>query len=204
MRLLNDLSKKWSTRKLVYILLTCSLLFVGYSLLPTSLEEVAINTVTICNESGHGSGFVLAGHPNEIVTAAHVGKLEHIQVMDNDGNYYNVIHVVINPDYDLAVLTLDHSTKLHGLKMGHSHYGNTVYAVGTPLDFALCQIISRGIVSGYRCIPEMGIMIITDTAVNPGNSGGPLVNYWGEVIGVIVAGNGSGINIAVPIQYLGG
>lgn len=171
-----------------------------------SLEGVVENVVTVYCEAGHGSGFVLQGHPDEIVTAGHVGAIQdyfNLSVKDNQGNNYYVIYVRMHPEYDLAILTLDRSTRLPGLKTAKARLGEMVYAVGTPFDLELYQIVSKGIVSGIRYITGMGVMIITDTAVNPGNSGGPLVNAKGEVIGVVVAGTSTGVSIVVPIEYLG-
>lgn len=169
------------------------------------LDKVIENTVTVFCEAGHGSGFVLEGNPNLVVTAGHVGAIQDmfsLLVKDNEGNIYKVIYVRMNPKYDLAILTLDRSTELPGLETAKARLGEMVYAVGTPFDLELYQIVSHGIVSGIRYITDMGDMIITDSAVNGGNSGGPLVNGKGEVVGVVVAGTSTGVSIVVPIEYL--
>jgi len=79
--------------------------------------------------------------------------------------------------------------------------GDEVYAVGSP--FALVGTVTRGIVSGYRVVDGKRL-IQSDVTVQPGNSGGPLVDAAGNVIGLAVAritarGESTGLNFFVPI-----
>jgi serine protease Do len=79
--------------------------------------------------------------------------------------------------------------------------GDTVYALGTPISQSLEGTFTRGTISAMR---DGGALIQTDTAVSPGNSGGPLLNQKGEVIGVIVSGaqDGQNLNFAVNVRHL--
>jgi S1-C subfamily serine protease len=157
---------------------------------------------------GAGSGFVLdeEGH---IVTNNHVvAEAQRVTAI-----FYNGIEVeaeiVGTDDYsDLAVIKVDYLPEgVHPLPMGDSDQvvaGEWVVAIGNP--FSLGGSVSLGIVSATgRSIPS-GVArfsipqaIQTDAAVNPGNSGGPLLNLSGKVIGVNaqIASSGTGVNSGV-------
>jgi S1-C subfamily serine protease len=83
--------------------------------------------------------------------------------------------------------------------------GEVVYVVGTPLDTTLSQSVSKGVLSGYRSFDDFTYMQ-TDAKMNPGNSGGALINASGELIGIVSAkyiGYGiEGIGFAIPISKL--
>ena len=160
---------------------------------------------------GQGSGFLLdkQGH---ILTNAHVIEGgQRIEVTLSDKHKYKATIVQIDKGHDLALLlinapnlvpaTLSEST---GLTVGQR-----VYAIGNP--FGLSGTMTRGIISAIRSIrgPQNNPIedaIQTDASVNPGNSGGPLLNSRGEVIGIttLIASNGadqsSGIGFAIPIN----
>ena len=79
--------------------------------------------------------------------------------------------------------------------------GEDVFAIGTPSDISLGQSVTKGIISGKRKIGEK-IYLQTDVTINSGNSGGPLLNENGEVIGMVtmkLVGDGiEGIGFCVP------
>jgi serine protease Do len=93
------------------------------------------------------------------------------------------------------------------LPLGHSASvkpATEVYTIGTPLDAKLGQTVTKGVVSGYR--EEYGQrMIQSDVNILPGNSGGPLLDRNGNVVGIAVSGMSSlgvgvGVNYFVPIE----
>ena len=150
---------------------------------------------------GHslGSGWIYS-EDGYIVTNAHVvkGALEiKVQLYDveNDDTKYPATVVAIDPKTELAVIKVDVGRKLPVLSLGNSdaaQVGQWVVAVGSPLGLA--QTVTAGIISAKgRFLPgaseyiRLGDIIQTDAAINFGNSGGPLVNLRGEVIGVSVA-----------------
>jgi hypothetical protein len=94
--------------------------------------------------------------------------------------------VKIDENKDIALLKIFSNTEFPYLKMGDSSKclsGDTVIAVGSPLS--LDSTVTRGIISAIRKIPDFNITVIqTDAAVNFGNSGGPLINTSGEVVGI--------------------
>lgn len=167
-------------------------------------------------DSSIGSGFVVSdeGH---VVTNKHVVAVEDAQyrIITSDKRHLEVIEIYRNPDNDLAILKVK-DPDLKPLMLGNSHelqLGQQVVAIGTPLgEFA--NTVTAGIVSGlergvvaetYRTggNPEsLEGVIQTDAAINLGNSGGPLINSRGEVIGVntAVAAGGQNIGFAIPID----
>jgi len=160
-----------------------------------------------------GSGFVydVSGH---IITNNHVVEgSEKTTVTFLDGTSYNAEVIGTDPYTDLAVIKVDVDTSLlHPLPLGDSstlRVGEQVAAIGNP--FGLSGSMTSGIVSQLgRLLSTPGTasfsipdIIQTDAAVNPGNSGGPLLNMKGQVIGITTAiqsatGEFSGIGFAVP------
>lgn len=160
-----------------------------------------------------GSGFVydVSGH---IITNNHVVEdSQKTTVTFLDGTSYNAKVIGTDPYTDLAVLKVDvNPSLLHPLPLGDSstlRVGEQVAAIGNP--FGLSGSMTSGIVSQLgRLLSTPGTasfsipdVIQTDAAVNPGNSGGPLLNMKGQVIGIntaIQSGTGefAGIGFAVP------
>ncbi len=154
-----------------------------------------------------GSGFVIRqdGH---LVTNAHVvAEAERIQVKLADGRRFEGRLVGFDDRVDLALVKIE-ATGLPVAELGDSNrlrVGEFVLALGHP--FGLDQTVSFGIVSRKGAplmVAAPGFDFIqTDAAVNPGNSGGPLVNMAGEVVGVnsMAARNGS-IGFAIPVNLV--
>jgi len=166
-----------------------------------------------------GSGWVFdsAGH---VVTNSHVVRgASQIEVTFQDGRTVSAELVGLDPSTDIAVIKVKTEEGLFPAQRATSlelHQGDRVYAFGSPFGFKFSM--SEGIVSGLgrdpqRVLGEGGYtnFIQTDAAVNPGNSGGPLVNIEGKVVGMNVAiatatnsdgtseGQSSGISFAIPL-----
>lgn len=164
-----------------------------------------------------GSGFVLDGK-GHIVTAAHVVEgATSITVQLQDGTSRTAQVLGSDNATDIAVLKIDASgLTLHPLALGSSAslgVGDDVAALGDPFEFD--RSISTGIVSGLDRTIEapngftVAHAIQTDSALNPGNSGGPLLDSRGRVIGIVdqIATDGSsqqssGVGFAVPIDLV--
>ena len=162
-----------------------------------------------------GSGFVIdkAGH---IVTNYHVVRgANAIQVSFSDNEHFRAMVVGVDPSTDSAVLQVQvKSRALKSLPLGNSEsvrVGDQVIAIGNP--FGLDRSVTSGIVSAVQRRIEapnqlsISHVIQTDAALNHGNSGGPLLNAQGQVIGVnaqIETGGQSqgnvGIGFAIPIN----
>ncbi len=140
-----------------------------------------------------GSGFLISTD-GLLITNNHVaGDSENITVVLQDGRSFQPEIIGFDPYTDLAVLKID-ATALKALRFGNSdalQVGQMAIAVGNPFGFN--YTVTAGVVSalGRTLRSETGRMIEnviqTDAALNPGNSGGPLVNSNGEVIGVNTA-----------------
>jgi serine protease Do len=157
-----------------------------------------------------GAGFIISKE-GVILTNSHlVFGHQTIDVMLDDGFTTRAELVGVDPFLDLAVLRISlPGQNLPVAILGDSNQvqtGEDVLAIGNP--FGLEQTLTKGIISGVNrslsaspMSPELPL-IQTDAAFNPGNSGGPLVNGCGEVIGINTAmfGQGESINFAVPIN----
>ncbi|MDJ0523511.1 MAG: trypsin-like peptidase domain-containing protein [Planctomycetota bacterium] len=165
---------------------------------------------------GTGSGFVWA-EEGYVVTNAHVVRGgDRYEVTLADNTTWKAVIVGMDPDKDIAVLKLDAvpEGKLRALAVGTSNdlvVGQSVFAIGNP--FGLDQTLTTGVISGLgrRIRAQTGRriddVIQTDAAVNPGNSGGPLLDSAGRVIGMNTAivspsGGSAGIGFAVPIDTI--
>ena len=156
-----------------------------------------------------GSGFVIR-QDGYLVTNAHVvTDAERIQVKLSDGRRFEGRLVGQDDRVDLALIKIE-ATGLPVADLGDSNrlrVGEFVLALGHP--FGLEQSVSFGIVSRKGAPLQVAApgfdFIQTDAAVNPGNSGGPLVSMSGEVVGVnsMAARNGS-IGFAIPINLVKG
>ncbi|KAM9314788.1 serine protease HTRA3a [Pholidichthys leucotaenia] len=163
-----------------------------------------------------GSGFIVS-RSGVIVTNAHVvttvavvtGRPQ-LQVQLKDGDSYEAVVRDIDEKADIATIKIDPQKKLHVLTLGRSaglRPGEFVVAIGSP--FALQNTVTTGIVSTtQRDGKELGIMdsdmdyIQTDAIINYGNSGGPLVNLDGEVIGINTLKVTAGISFAIPADRI--
>jgi S1-C subfamily serine protease len=163
-------------------------------------------------QQGQGSGFILdkQGH---ILTNNHViDNAQRVEVTLSDKHKYKATVVGVDKGHDLALLQINNAPNLEPATLAESSnltVGQRVYALGNP--FGLSGTMTRGIISAIRSIrgPNNNPIedaIQTDAAVNPGNSGGPLLNSRGEVIGIttLIANNGadqsSGIGFAIPVN----
>lgn len=160
---------------------------------------------------GSGSGVIISSD-GYIVTNNHViDKADELTVTLNDRRQFTATLVGTDPTTDIALLKID-AKDLPTITMGQSDalkVGEWVLAVGNP--FNLTSTVTAGIVSakarslGNGSGNKLGIesFIQTDAAVNPGNSGGALVNTAGELVGINTAiysqtGNYAGYSFAVP------
>ena len=178
-----------------------------------SLDSIVEIMVSTAAGGGSGSGFVW-DYQNHIVTNQHViANAQSVEVSFSDGRSYRATVIGEDADADVAVLKVDTDDKLKPIKLGDSDTavpGQIAIAIGNPFgeEFTLTQgivsAVGRNIRSGNQGFTTPDV-IQTDAAVNPGNSGGPLLNRHGEVIGINAqirsdSRQNSGVGFAVPIN----
>lgn len=164
-----------------------------------------------------GSGFVVT-NDGLIVTNKHVVANNTLtyKVSMADGNIYEVKEIAKDPNNDIAVLKID-ATGLTPLELGDSsvlQVGQSVIAIGTALG-EFRNTVTTGVVSGLgrgiyatgdlqSYVERIDDVIQTDAAINLGNSGGPLLNSAGQVIGVnvAVANGANNIAFAIPVNTI--
>jgi S1-C subfamily serine protease len=143
---------------------------------------------------GLGSGIVISPDGLVLTNSHVVGASKQIRLRDNEGIVTDARVLGVDPDTDLALLRADGARDLHYASLGNSkslRRGQLVVAIGNPLGFE--STVTAGVVSALgrsirsangRTIEDV---IQTDAALNPGNSGGPLVSSNAEVIGINTA-----------------
>ncbi len=157
---------------------------------------------------GEGSGFIIDAN-GIVLTNAHVVKgASDVTVKLTDRREFRAKVLGADPKTDIAVLKID-AKNLPTVKLGNSRdlkVGDWVLAIGSPFGFE--NTVTAGVVSAKgRSLPEDSYVpfIQTDAAVNPGNSGGPLFNAAGEVVGINSqiysrSGGFQGLSFAIPIE----
>ncbi|WP_298913009.1 Do family serine endopeptidase [uncultured Algimonas sp.] len=162
-------------------------------------------------ENSLGSG-VIVRSDGTVVTNAHVIRgADELRVVLNDRREFDAKVVAQDEDLDIAVLQIDtNGEPLPTLRLQQDsdrEIGDIVLAIGNP--FGVGQTVTSGIISalGRTNVSNSSSFIQTDAAVNPGNSGGALVNLSGELIGVNTAifsrsGGSNGIGFAIPAELV--
>lgn len=185
-----------------------------------SLEDVVdeVNTsvlsITVNTESGEqalGAGFVI-GADGYIVTNAHVVEgAKSIKAETIYGDEYEAKLVGVDKKTDVALIKAKHPLGLEPVHFADSdnvRLGQAVFAIGNP--YGLGNSVSSGIISAKERDIEKGMydnFLQTDAAINQGNSGGPLFNMNGEVVGVNTAifseqGENMGLGFATPANMV--
>lgn len=179
----------------------------------TTISYQADGFFSVDEHEGVGSGAVIdkSGH---ILTNLHViEEANSVSVTLYDGNTYDAEFVGADPIYDLAVIKVNAPAEvLEPVPLGDSstlRVGMLVYAIGNP--FGLERTLTTGVISSLnrtlnvRGSRSIRAVIQTDAAVNPGNSGGPLLDSRGRMIGINTAifsktQTNVGIGFAIPIN----
>jgi serine protease Do len=165
-----------------------------------------------------GSGFIVS-EDGLIITNKHVVAQQDAtyKIRFNSGDTVKVEQIYRDPLNDLAILKVSAESKLQALSLGESDnlkLGQTTIAIGTPLG-EFTNSVTKGIISGLGrgitagspfegFVEKLDNVIQTDTPISPGNSGGPLLNSSGQVIGIntAVSSEGENIGFAIPVNII--
>lgn len=176
--------------------------------LPDLIRRVKPSVVSIITYDAKGgalmtgSGFFI--RPGEVVTNVHViegARRAEIRTLDGKGRTYPVTGALaLDEEGDLALLSVDLPLdRIRSLELSSTspEEGESVFVIGNPLR--LEGSVSNGIVSAVREVPNLGKIVQTTAPISHGNSGSPLFNMKGQVIGVITikVTNGQNINLAL-------
>jgi serine protease Do len=175
--------------------------------LPDASSEAMRSTVFIRAHDGFASGFFL-GSDGLVLTAAHAVTQTSLDLELRDGTKLKARPVRLSKHHDAALLVIDGKAGGYPclpLDLEPKSPGREVYAIGAPASEKLAFSLTRGIVSG---LPEIdGLRLLqTDASVNPGNSGGPLVDAKGRIVALVsrkFVGVGiEGVAFGVPIELV--
>lgn len=175
------------------------------------------NSIFLDNSEGKlglGSGVILSEN-GYILTNHHVAgnKYSNCYVTLENGQIYNGNVVWADSNIDLAIIKIS-ANNLDYIDLADSdniNLADEVYAIGNPIGIEFQRTVTKGIISGINRtikIEEeenyMEDLIQTDATINEGNSGGPLINNKGELIGIntVKINNAEGIGFAVPINIV--
>lgn len=175
----------WSAIIFTIILVLCSC--------QTNLYKNMVNaSVMLYNDYGHGSGVFI--DDNTILTAAHVLEQPNLAVELNNGVVLKVEDIYIDNEKDVGFIFIE-IDELHISKIASSYgnVGDTVYLVGSPYTKDFKFTITKGILSHLdRDTFHQKDLLQTDAEGAPGNSGGPLYNSEGKIIGICITGPNAG------------
>lgn len=170
------------------------------------MENISKSIYKIKTASGSGSGFYLANN-NIFITNYHVVEGHHnVAIEDTNLHTFAAKVVLVNIEEDLAILISDEKINIDRNltfgKLDDLKSRDEVFVLGFP--FGMPYTETQGIVSSTKQLMNGKHYIQTDAPVNPGNSGGPLVNKAGEIIGITTAKftDADNMGFAVPITVL--
>jgi len=169
------------------------------------IENSVLSVVTIRTDISQGTGFII-DEDGYIVTNYHVMQnAQAATIITSDDTNHIVSFVGYDDTFDIALLKI--SGTYNELEFGDSNdvqVGERVIAIGNPLGLEFS--VTQGIISGvHRTGPNgLDVYIQTDAALNPGNSGGPLINQRGKVIGInnFKVGSAEGLGFALESNFI--
>ena len=172
------------------------------------IDDVRLATVTVdFGEGGFGSGFFISRSGLMLTNAHVVGEARFVRIVLTTGRAILGEVVKVHKARDVALVRVE-ETGMRALPIrgAPARIGEEVYAVGTPMDRELSTTVTKGIASAYRTDKDTGYKYIQgDVDIHAGNSGGPLVDKSGNIVGISVAGYGvggfsTGLNLFIPIH----
>ncbi len=172
-------------------------------------DRIRAATITIMGMTGHGSGFFVTRDGWALTNNHVVTDNEVLRVRLVDGRELWARVVRRHPGRDVALLkVVGQGLEALPIRPTLAQVSETTYAIGTPMNRALGQTVSQGIISAWRPRARRGLDVYQATApVHGGNSGGPLVDAWGNVVAITVstvtdgrAALGSSLSFFIPVH----
>ncbi|MDD2443597.1 MAG: trypsin-like peptidase domain-containing protein [Desulfotomaculaceae bacterium] len=166
---------------------------------------VKLEVVGNFGKGGSGSGFIVEPSGKIVTNYQVIDNAQKAIVILQDGAKYNATKIInYSKDRDIAVLKID-ASNLPAIKLGDSSKiedGQSVIAIGSPLG--LENSVTNGLISKKNLVIENNNYIQTSAPISPGSSGGVLMNYKGEVVGMTVATlrGGQNLNLAIPVNEI--
>ncbi len=193
-----------TAKKLIFIICIIIVMFAS----PSIIFSIQFDTEIIYNSifvvySGNSLGSGFAVGENCIITNAHViNTKQNTTISTYDGKKYDAFVVAMDTNIDVAILGVKDVTftPLTIANESTNIVGSDVYAIGAPNSLA--YTLTKGVISAKERKVNGQSFIQTDAAINTGNSGGPLLNDKGEVLGVNTykMSDSEGIGLAIPIS----
>ena len=192
-------------RKLLIGVLCCFLTLFAFSFSVYAMDfdaEITYQSIFVVYSGNHvGSGFAIGS--NTVITNAHViGNSNDIQLYSYEGDVYRASVYLIDNSFDIAVLSVENAEFIP-LEIGDCDslkVGDDIYAIGAPKSMG--YTLTKGVISNKERQIGFYKYIQIDAAINAGNSGGPLLNNVGQVIGVnsMKVSDSEGIGLAIPMS----
>ena len=169
------------------------------------VNDVRSAVVTVFVPGGHGSGFFVS-NDGHVLTNEHVVRdAKFVQVKLTTGREILAEVIARDASSDIALLRVEETgMPFLPIRKNEISVGSLVYAIGSPLSEELSTTVSQGVLSSYR--NQRGKRLIqSDVNIEPGSSGGPLLDKSGNVIGlsvsgIMVGGASTGLNFFIPIN----
>lgn len=170
--------------------------------MPCAVDIGGVVTAPDGSRSGTAGSGILIHPAGYVLTNRHVAVAGELHAALYDGRVFRGRVVAMHPDEDLAVLKIDADGPLPAIRLGANEglrVGEPAIVIGNPNG--LSHTVTTGIVSRLAAGYVESGYVQTTAAVNGGNSGGPLLNGSGELIGVVTAkGGGEAIGLAIPVD----
>lgn len=169
---------------------------------PTRIGDAVGSVVLVLSGVGHGSGFLVSSD-GYLMTAEHVvGSDKYVKIRWSDG--LEGVGEVVRSDKrrDVALIKTDPRNRPPlALHRAEPDPGDTVFAIGAPLDVKNQSTVTRGVASANRIMDGFSF-IQSDVTISPGNSGGPLLDEKGEVLGICdLTYRPAGVDVPTGINY---
>jgi serine protease Do len=157
----------------------------------------------------HGAGVIIKSNGTILTNAHVVDEIDNITVIFANGDSYSAALLYSDSDSDLAVVKINKLglKPITFAKENSLVVGQSVIAIGTPLSLSMINSASRGIVSGTGVnIGNQYLFTQSDVSINGGNSGGPLINLSGELVGInsikYTGSNIEGMSFSIPVDTI--